>query len=443
MPARCGALLLAACVGLPGPAFAQQALPDAAHLQADARRPLSWRSLSEDEQAVFDLGYRVFNTEWVPANSPAGRIDGLGPLFNAQRCDACHTSRHRGRGPAGDGELPADLVVQLGRMGADGTLVRGTYVYGYVLNTAAVHGYQPEGRATVLYTTQVRTLADGSKVELREPRYGVDDLSGAPLASSTVLMPRIPPGVQGVGLLELVATEELERIAAEERKSGAGVHGRIAWVGEEGQRVPGRFGWQATEPSVASQVSIAFAREMGLSNPLVAAADCGADRRCLEAPSGGSPEVEPALFKALVFFERLHAVPAERPVQDSDAGARLFAAAGCADCHRDTLHAHAPGRAALPIHPYTDLLVHEMGEGLADRDLSGKPAREAWRTAPLWGLNVAYASGQPVRLLHDGRARSVEEAILWHDAEARSSRERFSALDAAQRRALVAWIESL
>jgi CxxC motif-containing protein (DUF1111 family) len=84
-----------------------------------------------------------------------------------------------------------------------------------------------------------------------------------------------------------------------------------------------------------------------------------------------------------------------------------------------------------------------MGDGLADRDLTGKPAKEAWRTAPLWGLNAAYASGQPVRLLHDGRARSIEEAVLWHDAEARSSRERFSALDATQRRALVAWIRTL
>jgi CxxC motif-containing protein (DUF1111 family) len=161
-------------------------------VQEDAHPPQPWRTLSAEEQTAFDLGYSVFNTEWVPANSPAGRIDGLGPLFNSQGCDACHNSRRRGRGPRGDGEAPSDLVIQLGRLLPDRSVQRGTDEYGYVLNTAAIRGFKPEARVSIRYEEQPKTLADGTQVKLRAPRYGVTDLSGPALPPATVLMPRMP-----------------------------------------------------------------------------------------------------------------------------------------------------------------------------------------------------------------------------------------------------------
>ena len=410
-------------------------------VQDDAHPPQSWRPLSSAEQSAFDLGYAVFNTEWVPANSPAGRIDGLGPLFNSQGCDACHNSRRRGRGPGGNGEAPSDLVIQLGRLLPDGSVRRGTDEYGYVLNTAAIKGFSPEAKVWIQYDERLETLADGPAIRLRQPRYRADHLSGPPLPPHTVLMPRLPPPVQGPGLLELVPRAELLRIAQSQRQNTLAVRGRIAWLDAT---TIGRFGWQATEPSVASQVANAFSREMGLTTTLVSHIDCGGgDVACATAATGGSPEVEPVLFDAVVAFQRLHSVPLQRVTDESAQGAHLFRHVGCADCHREALPVATSDTTRTVIHPYTDLLVHDMGAGLADRDIEGEPVRSQWRTAPLWGMHAAVVTDQPLRLLHDGRARSVEEAIAWHDGEGGGARAAFMHLSAQQRRELVLWIDAL
>ena len=411
-------------------------------IQDDAHVALPWRPLTPAEQKTFDLGYATFNTEWTPANSPAPRTDGLGPLFNAQGCDACHNSRRRGRGPRGDGDAPADLVVQLGRRLPDGSVERGIAAYGRVLNTSAVPGFVPEAVVSIRYEGEVRLLADGTRVSMRTPRYDVTKLSGPALPDDTVLMPRMPPSVQGSGLLERVPQSALEKLAdAAQRRSGP-IHGRVSRLtGDRGAPI-GRFGWQATEPTVASQTASAMSREMGLTTSLISHIDCGGgDTACQSAPTGGTPEVEPVLFDALVLFQSLHAVPAEKVSITSLHGERTFALLGCADCHRPTLPVQTGMRARQVIHPYSDLLLHEMGSGLADRDVGGAAVHSEWRTAPLWGINASVATGQPLRLLHDGRARTIEEAVLWHDGEARDAREGFTRLPADQRRALVAWVE--
>jgi CxxC motif-containing protein (DUF1111 family) len=411
-------------------------------VQADAHTPSAWRPLNPLERAEFDKGYAVFNTEWVPANSPPGRIDGLGPVFNLQSCDACHNSRRRGGGSPSSGDVPADLVIQLGRQ-QQGRLTRGSVNYGYVLNPSAIARIKPEGRIIVSYHLLHRTLPDGSSVELREPHYRVIELSGPPLGPDTVLMPRLPPAVQGVGLLEKVPSRELERIARDEARNYGTVHGRISRVSGRGREPVGRFGWQATEPTVASQIATAFSREMGLTTDLIGSDDCGTSTECRAAPAGGSPEVEPELFDAVVTFEQLHAVPVLHALDESELGARLFIKVGCSDCHRVSVRADTGSAQPTEIHPFTDLLVHSMGEGLADRDLQGRPAESLWRTAPLWGMEAAYSSGRPVLLLHDGRARTLEEAILWHDGEASRARDRFCELSRDARLALVEWIRSL
>jgi CxxC motif-containing protein (DUF1111 family) len=183
---------------------------------------------------------------------------------------------------------------------------------------------------------------------------------------------------------------------------------------------------------------------MGLTNPLESQDDCGPrDVACRTAPSGGSPEVEPELFEAVVDFQRWHSVPVAQQPDLSAEGGQLFESTGCAQCHRTTLQINAGTKDDTVIHPYTDLLLHEMGDGLADRTLDGAAVPGLWRTAPLWGMHAASVSGQPIRLLHDGRARSLEEAILWHDSEARAARDRYTHLSAAERRILTEWIETL
>jgi CxxC motif-containing protein (DUF1111 family) len=324
---------------------------------------------------------------------------------------------------------------------------------------------------SIEYKIKPVTLGDGTVVELREPRYHVGSLDGPNLPANTVLMPRMPPPVQGGGLLERVSAAELERVARSEHAGPDGIRGRVSWlrvntdkpvadakvvahtgtaaadvgaVAADAGRVVGRFGWQASEPSVASQIGAAFAREMGLTNPLESKDDCGLwNGACRTAPSGGSPEVEPELFEAVVDFQRWHSVPVTQQPDWSSEGAQLFESTGCARCHRTTLQIDAGTKDNTVIHPFTDLLLHEMGDGLADRTLDGAVVPGLWRTAPLWGMHAASVSGQPIHLLHDGRARSIEEAILWHDSEARAARERYAHSSAAQRRALTEWIESL
>lgn len=324
--------------------------------------------------------------------------------------------------------------------------MRGNADYGFVLNVSATTGFRPEARVSISYKNQVVKLADGSTVELREPEYRVDALDGPNLAPDTVLMPRLPPSAMGDGLLELVPVAELERVARDEARSG--LNGQLAWLTNYSGNVPpaavnlllGRFGWQASEPTVASQVAVAFAREMGLTNPLESHDDCApSNSRCKMTPSGGTPEIEPALFDAVVNFERWHAVPVPKDPDLTSAGARLFAANGCSRCHRTALGIDT----GKVIRPFTDLLLHDMGPGLADRTIANAVASSRWRTAPLWGMHAASVATQAQNYLHDGRARSLEEAILWHDGEARPARDRFAKLSTGDRHILTDWINTL
>jgi CxxC motif-containing protein (DUF1111 family) len=423
-----------------GAASGSRAAPVGVVVQADAHPPQPWRTLTTSEQAKFDLGYATFNTEWSPASSPARRTDGLGPLFNVQSCDACHNSRRRGRAPRGSGEAPAVLVIQLGRELPDGRVERGTPEYGRILNTSATAGFTPEATVTVTYQERQRWLVDNSTVSLRMPSYSVSNLSGPALPDRTVLMPRLPPPVMGAGLLERVPESALATIAASQIRQG--ISGRISRL--SGTKRVGRYGWQATEPTVASQTASAFAREMGLTSPLESHIDCGeSNDACLTAPSGGTPEVDAALFDAVVWFQELHAVPVAKAIDGRSVGAKLFASTGCAECHRPTLPVELAKRSSATIAAYTDLLVHDLGDDLADRDLLGQPVHSEWRTAPLWGMGAAVATGQPLGLLHDGRARSVREAILWHGGVATPSLSRYLALEATERTALEEWIERL
>jgi CxxC motif-containing protein (DUF1111 family) len=411
-------------------------------VQEDAHPPHAWRELTPDQQKTFDLGYAVFNTEWSPAQPQGARTDGLGPIFNAQSCDACHNSRRRGRGPRAAGDAPADLVMQLGRRLADGTIARGTEEYGHVLNTAAIKGFTPEASISIAYDETTETLSDGTQVTLRAPRYLVSHLSGPALPANVVLMPRLPPPIFGTGLLERVLQKSIVAIAESQRHARSGVAGEVSWVEDHGTKVIGRFGWQATQPTVSTQTSVALAREMGLTTPLDAHIDCGAnDDQCKHALSGGDPEVEGGLFDAVVFFESMHAVPVATVSTEDSPGRRVFEQSGCASCHLPALSVSLADQRPAKIHAYTDLLLHDVGTGLADRDLSGNAVPSRWRTAPLWGMNAAVASRQPLRLLHDGRAHSIDEAVLWHGGEAGNAVRRFRELPASQHSVLIEWIE--
>ena len=392
------------------------------------RDPPAYAQLNSSSAAAFELGHEVFNTHWVAAGTVgATRRDGVGPLFNAAACDACHNEGARGRGPLGDGPVPAQLVIQLGQRPLDTSAADiGDAHYGHVLNTAAIDGLLPEATARLQYTERVGHYSDGAQWTLRVPHYQIDNLRYGPLAADTVIKPRISPPLFGVGLLEAVPVQALQ------------ARGHANAIG--------RFGWQGNSTSIRDQTTKAFAREMGLTSAEIPHDDCTTVQAdCLTQASGGTPEVSEELLSALIEFQNWLAVPVATSGAHLDQPQlQMFKHLGCEDCHRATLPvALAHAQASAVIHPFTDLRLHDMGPALADVDAAGNRVPSKWRTPPLWGLGYNTRTDDSLVYLHDGRARSIEEAILWHDGEAQAARERFMRLSKPQRRSLLEYLQSL
>lgn len=404
----------------------------------DRRDPPPFAALSAAQREAYELGHAIFNTQWVVARTPkAQRRDGLGPLFNGASCDGCHNEGARAQAASGGELAPIGLVVQLGSPYAQ-QCDTGDPVYGHVLNTSAIDGFAPEARVRMRYVERTGRHADGHAWTLRVPRIEIDALAHGALAGDTLIKPRLASALFGAGLLQAVPDTAIVESA---RRQG-GVAGRVAWREVNGVRRIGRFGWQADAVSIEDQTARALSREMGLISTPIPHDDCtAAQSDCRKAANGGRPEVSDDFLAALVIFQQWLAVPRASASQAQD-GAALFAATGCADCHHPRLPVENIAGADT-IAPYTDLLLHDLGEGLADRTHDGKPVTSRWRTAPLWGLHHVPRSGRAFALLHDGRARSVEEAVLWHDGEAAAARRRFEKLEASQRRRLASWVEGL
>ena len=408
--------------------------------------------LTPDQETQFFVGNSFFNRNWVGAPSSTTARDGLGPLFNARSCSACHLHDGRGRPPE-PGEDMLSMLVRLSIPGRDAQ--RGVVpepTYGDQLNSLAVHGVPPEGRVLVTYEEILGTYGDGEPYSLRKPTYAFTDLRYGPMQQKTLLSPRVAPAMIGLGLLEAVPAEALLGQADPDDTDGDGISGRPnrVWDKVRRQTVLGRFGWKANQPNVAQQVAGAFLGDIGITSSLFPDENCPpAARECREALNGGTPELSNKLFGHVVFYSRTLAVPARRDLQQSDVrrGRQLFNEAQCGACHTPTLRTgEVPGLPDLSrqvIHPYTDLLLHDMGAVLAD----GRPDFEAtgseWRTPPLWGIGLVETVNRHTYFLHDGRARNLAEAILWHGGEADASKAYFRRLPRAEREALLQFLRSL
>jgi len=303
-----------------------------------------------------------------------------------------------------------------------------------------------EGRAVIRYEFFESKLADGTAVAMRRPRIALEDLAYGPLEPETPTSPRNAPPVYGLGLLEAVPESEILTLAA---KNG----GRANYVFdiESGAMKLGRFGLKANQPSLKQQIANAFAEDIGISSSLFPGENCTpAEAACLDAAKGApQAELTEAQLAAVLDYIRALAPPARREIDDARVtqGGALFEAMGCAACHRETLSLGAfaplPALAGARIHPYTDLLLHDMGEDLADGRADFLAGPRDWRTPPLWGLGLAGKFGDAANFLHDGRARGVPEAILWHGGEAQAAADAFQALGAGDREALLAFLNSL
>ena len=331
--------------------------------------------------------------------------------------------------------------------------------YGSQLQDFAVPGVPAEGKMNVAYEEIPVALNGGETASLRRPAYAVSDLGYGPMAPDVMLSPRAAPPMIGLGLLEAVHPADIVAGADPHDADGDGVSGRPSVVRDPdtGNERLGRFGWKASTASVREQSAKAFLADIGISNPDAPGAwgDCTeAQVACRAMPSGvqgelGDTEAPDPVLELVAFYAANLAVPARRDVGDPEVlrGKALFRSAGCASCHtpkfvtrRDA--AGAEHRFQL-IWPYTDLLLHDMGEGLADHRPAGTATGREWRTAPLWGIGLTETVSGHTFFLHDGRARGLLEAVLWHGGEGQASRDAVVAMRPAERRALLRFLNSL
>jgi CxxC motif-containing protein (DUF1111 family) len=396
----------------------------------------------------FRAGSALFRQAWVIGPSQDhSEVQGLGPLYNRLSCIACHVKNGRGSAPDPENGVVRSMVVRLGLAGEDargGPLPHP--VYGAQLNPEGVPGVPGEGRAILAYDEFEDILRDGSIVSMRHPHLSFRDLAYGPLDAETRTSVRIAPPVFGLGLLEAVAEAEILANAA---PNGA-TQGRpnYVWDIENGKRALGRFGLKANQPNLKQQLANAFVEDIGITSELFPRESCGvAQTACREAAAREDrPELRPSQLASMLDYIRGLAAPARRDVEDPRImrGETLFHSLGCAVCHRETLTlgvlSPLPSLNGAEIHPYTDLLLHDMGDGLADGRADFQAGPRDWRTPPLWGLGLA---GVGAVYLHDGRARTTTEAILWHGGEAQSAADAFRSLLRDERDALLAFLNSL
>ncbi|MCF9020499.1 MULTISPECIES: di-heme oxidoredictase family protein [Pseudomonas syringae group] len=420
-------------------------------------------NLSPVRRLDFSVGNSFFRSPWVIAPSTTTARDGLGPLFNTNACQNCHIKDGRGHPPeAGDTNAVSMLVrLSIPDDPAFADLIQRNGVlpepnYGGQLQDMANPGVTPEGKVRVEYDALTVKFRDGTAVELRQPTLRITQLGYGPMHPETHVSARIAPPMIGLGLLEAIADEAVLANADPDDKNGDGISGRANWVWDDAQQkvVMGRFGWKAGQPNLNQQNVHAFSGDMGLTTSLRRFDDCTpAQTDCLAAPNGngpdGEPEVSDNILRLVEFYTRNLGVPARRNVDDPQVltGKNLFFQAGCQQCHVPSFKTRAdaaePELANQEIRPYTDLLLHDMGDGLADNRTEFQATGREWRTPPLWGLGLTAAVNGHTQMLHDGRARNALEAILWHGGEAQAAQRQVLAFNAEQREALLAFLNSL
>lgn len=390
-------------------------------LSAPAAGQFPWRAASH---AGLDLeaGQALFERRWVGAPASTRAASGLGPLYNARSCASCHPKGGGGPPLPDVGGVPGPaLVVMLGEGSRFGEQLQG----------AALPGLRAEARVELRFEEVVARYADGASVSLRRPRYDILPLDGQALEEGLRLSPRLAPSLHGMAALEALSIAAAGRLIDAEASDGGG-EGEGEGEGVRGVGAAGRFGLQGAQATLELQVARALSLDLGLANPLLEqpAGDCTpVQQDCLAAAPPG-PEVGHEAFELLLNYVRSLPPPAASgPLVEE--GLRLFETTGCAACH-------SPNPRVGASRPWSDLLLHDMGEDLADFTPRGETLATRWRTAPLWGLGTRAGA-----LLHDGRARSIEEAVLWHGGEALGARERFQSLTAYERQALLDFLQGL
>jgi len=401
--------------------------------------------MSGYDLGIHNLGDAAFEQTFVTAPAPVN--SGLGPAFNNVSCISCH--HNDGRGIPTAGELQSGLLMRISFPGTDAyggpVAVPG---YGTQLQDKAIFGKTPECKVNITYSYQQYSFPDGETYELRKPTYTLSNLY-TPINGAYLLSPRLAPPVFGLGLLESISENDIVANADVSDSNCDGISGKpnYVWDPTTGSRKLGRFGLKANTASILTQAAGAYNNDMGITNKIFP----------LETVDGQPQmdglnddyELPDSILNAVNFYVQTLQVPARRNVTDPSVikGKQIFLDAKCESCHKQTFNSNVnvafPVMSNQRIHPYTDLLLHDMGEGLADHRPDFEADGFEWKTTPLWGLGLIEKVNYPGFYLHDGRARTILEAIMWHGGEAEASKKYVEQLSKADRDALLKFLKSL
>lgn len=465
--AALGAAVHAGLQAAPGPADPLGEKPGGATtVYANGKNAFSFpaANLPDDERTRFVIGNSFFKRNWVEAPASTTARDGLGPHFLARSCGGCHLFDGRGEPPPWrkglSDEQPLALLIRLSVPGTDGHGgPKHEAVYGDQFNIAAIQNVKPEGEVAMRWKPLTGRFADGTRYTLQQPQYELRNLAYGPLDPQTLKSARIAPQLIGVGLLESIAEKDIVANAESQAALPGPIKGQPnrVWDAFAGREMLGRFGWKANVATLAHQTAGAFHGDIGITSRHFPNETCTPMQKdCLVAPNGandGQPEIDDETLGQVVFYQATLAPPARRNAREPQVlqGQQLFAQAQCAACHRPsytTVEGPFPrltSRAlqGQTIWPYTDLLLHDMGDALADGRPDFLANGRQWKTPPLWGLGLIKDVNGHTRLLHDGRANGVLEAILWHGGEAEASKQEVLKMKKPERDALVKFVESL
>ena len=423
-------------------------------------------NITFEDELLFKVGNGLFRKIWVSSPSSTLASDGLGPLFNARSCQRCHIKDGRGHVPEGPEDTSISMFLRVSIPDATAAVhaidgYHGTApdpIYGEQLQDFALPGIASEYSLQIDYEEVEVVLGGGETASLRVPTYTAANLGYGPLHPEAMLSPRVAPQMIGLGLLEAIPAVDILANADPDDENNDGISGRpnVVWSQVYDQPMLGRFGLKAGMPTLLEQNAAAFSGDIGLSSPLhpSGAGECSvAQTDCINAPHGDGDargfEIDQEVLDLVTFYSRNLGVPARRDAEEPQVlfGKELFNATGCVACHQPSFVTHRlegqPEQSFQLIWPYTDLLLHDMGEGLADNRPEAVATGREWRTPPLWGIGLTQQVSGHTQFLHDGRARSILEAVLWHGGEAQNARDRVVDMTPAERAALLRFLESL
>ena len=423
-------------------------------------------NISFERELDFKVGNGLFKKLWVSSPSSTLASDGLGPLYNARSCQRCHLKDGRGHPPEGPDDRAVSMLMRVSIPGGTGIREIEDYlaslpepIYGEQIQDFGIAGHASEAHLEITYDEIEIELSGGEVASLRKPTYALSNLGYGPTHSDMMMSPRVAPQMIGLGLLDAIPAADILNLADPDDLDGNGISGRaqIVMSREYGVPILGRFGLKAGQPSVWEQSAAAFHGDIGISSTLFpsGAGECTeAQTACRAAPDGNTivhddAEISDEGLEFVSFYASNLAVPARRDVDDTQVlqGKRVFYETGCISCHTPKFVTHRledqPEQSFQLIWPYTDMLLHDMGPGLADNRPEARADGQEWRTPPLWGIGLTKTVSGHTYFLHDGRARSLLEAVLWHGGEAEAQKHRVTLMPPEDRAALIRFLESL